>query len=120
MDRRCGPMNRNRIEGDAEPGEQANDREALVTKFRWRKSGGRAVKGCVLKIAIPSKAQKHRPIRKNSSRDSSASPGTGSSALQRISDEVWVHIPPTTNASTEQTMQRTDLSEDAKDIQWPI
>jgi len=48
VDRNCGPMNKNRIEGGAEQGERANGREALVTKFRWRRSGGRAVKECVL------------------------------------------------------------------------
>jgi len=41
-------MNKNRIEGVAEQGERANGREALVTKVRRRRSGGRAVKGCVL------------------------------------------------------------------------
>ena len=48
MERNCEPMNKNRIEGAAEQGERANDREALVTKAEWRKSGGRAVKECVL------------------------------------------------------------------------
>ena len=48
MDRSCGPMNKNWIEGDADQGERASDREALVTKARWRRSGGRAVKECVL------------------------------------------------------------------------
>ena len=48
MDRSCGPMNKNRREGVAEQGERARDREALVTKVRWRRSGGRAVKECVL------------------------------------------------------------------------
>jgi hypothetical protein len=48
VDRSCGPMNKNRIEGVAELGERARDREALVTKVRWRRSGGRAVKECVL------------------------------------------------------------------------
>ena len=48
MDRICGPMNKNRIEGDAEQGERANGREALVTEARWRRSGGRAAKECVL------------------------------------------------------------------------
>jgi len=48
VDRSCGPMNKNRIEGGAEQGERANGREALVTKVRWRRSGGRAVKECVL------------------------------------------------------------------------
>ena len=46
-ERGCGPMNKNRIEGRADQGERATDREALVTKERWRKSGGRAVKECV-------------------------------------------------------------------------
>ena len=41
-------MNKNRIEGVAEQCERAQFREALVTKGRWRRSGGRAVKECVL------------------------------------------------------------------------
>ena len=48
MDRNCGSMNKNRIEGVADQGERASDREALVTKGRWRKFGGRAEKECVL------------------------------------------------------------------------
>jgi len=44
----CEPMNKNRIEGAAEQGERAMSREALVIKARWRKSGGCAVKECVL------------------------------------------------------------------------
>jgi len=44
----CEPMNKNRIEGAAEQGERAYDREALVIKAKWRKSGGCAVKECVL------------------------------------------------------------------------
>jgi hypothetical protein len=48
VERSCGPMNKNRIEGAANQGEWAQDREALVTKGRRRKSGGRAVKECVL------------------------------------------------------------------------
>jgi hypothetical protein len=48
VERNCGPMNKNRIEGGANQGERANNREALVTKGRRRKSGGRAVKKCVL------------------------------------------------------------------------
>ena len=42
------PMNKNRIEGAAEQGERAINREALVIKARWRKSGGCAAKECVL------------------------------------------------------------------------
>ena len=44
----CEPMDKNRIEGVAEQGERAINREALVIKARWRKSGGCAVKECVL------------------------------------------------------------------------
>ncbi len=48
MERSCGPMHKNRIEGAADQGERANNREALVIKGKRRKSGGRAVKECVL------------------------------------------------------------------------
>jgi hypothetical protein len=41
-------MNKNRIEGAAEQGERAMNREALVIKARWRRSGGCAAKECVL------------------------------------------------------------------------
>ena len=39
-----GPMNKNRIPGDVEQGERANDREALMAKARRRRSGGRVSK----------------------------------------------------------------------------
>ena len=42
------PMNKNRIEGVAKQGEWAKDHEALVTKARWRRCGGCAMKVCVL------------------------------------------------------------------------
>ena len=48
MERNCGSMNKNRIQGDANQGERANNREALVIKGRLRRSGGRALKECVL------------------------------------------------------------------------
>ena len=48
MERNCEPMNKNRIEGAAEQGERARDREALVIKAKWRRSGDCAVKVCVL------------------------------------------------------------------------
>ena len=48
MERSCEPMNKNRIEGAAEQGERAMNREALVIKARWRRSGGCAAKECVL------------------------------------------------------------------------
>src|SRR5206468_11417896 len=47
-ERTDGPTNRNRIRGDAEQGERAHDREALVTEARYRKSGGRVGKASVL------------------------------------------------------------------------
>ena len=40
----AGPMNKNRIEGVANQGERAENREALVTKGMRRRFGGRAVK----------------------------------------------------------------------------
>jgi len=46
--RSCGPMNKNRIQGATGQGERARIRKALVTKARRRRSGGRAVKECVL------------------------------------------------------------------------
>ena len=48
MERNCEPMDKNRIEGVAEQGERAKNRKALVIKARWRRSGGCAVKECVL------------------------------------------------------------------------
>ena len=48
-----GPMNKNRIEGAAEQGERARNREALVTKAERRRSGGRAMKECVLTRGDP-------------------------------------------------------------------
>jgi len=48
VERSCGPMNKNRIEGGADQGERARNREALVIKGQRRRSGGRAVKECVL------------------------------------------------------------------------
>jgi hypothetical protein len=41
-------MNKNRIEGVAKQGERAMNRKALVTKARWRRCGGCAMKECVL------------------------------------------------------------------------
>ena len=48
VERNCEPMYKNRIEGVAEQGERARNREALVIKARRRKFGGCAVKECVL------------------------------------------------------------------------
>ena len=49
----CEPMNKNRIEGAAEQGERANDREALVIKAKWRKSGGCVMKECGPYLGTP-------------------------------------------------------------------
>jgi hypothetical protein len=48
VDRNCEPMDKNRIQGAAEQGERARNREALVVKAKRRKSGGCAGKECVL------------------------------------------------------------------------
>ena len=48
VERNGEPMNKNRIEGATGQGERANNREALVVKAKWRRSGGCAVKECVL------------------------------------------------------------------------
>ena len=58
VDRSCGPMDKNRIRGVADQGERANNREALVTKGERRKSGGRAVKECVLTWGDPASCLK--------------------------------------------------------------
>lgn len=41
-------MDKNRIEGAAEQGERAKNREALVTRAKRCRCGGRAMKECVL------------------------------------------------------------------------
>ena len=43
-----GPTDRNRIQGAADQGERAKNREALVANGMRRKSGGRVGKECVL------------------------------------------------------------------------
>ena len=43
-----GPTYRNRIQGAADQGERAKNREALVANGKWRRSGGRVGKECVL------------------------------------------------------------------------
>ena len=78
MERSCEPMNKNRIEGAAEQGERANDREALVIKARWRRSGGCAAKECGLTrgdLALWVKARRLMPEREVSRGCSSPSRG---------------------------------------------
>ena len=48
MERSCLSVDKNRIEGAAKQGERARFREAPVIKAKWCKSGGCAVKECVL------------------------------------------------------------------------
>lgn len=47
------PMDKNRIEGAAEQGEWAENREALVVKARWRRCGGCVVKECGPYLGTP-------------------------------------------------------------------
>ena len=68
MERSCEPMNKNRIEGVAEQGERAMNREALVIKARRRRSGGCAAKECVLTrgdLALWVKARRQRRSEKS-------------------------------------------------------
>ena len=60
------PMNKNRIEGVAEQGERAKNREALVAKAKRRRSGGCAVKECVLTrgdLALCLKGRRRKAVR---------------------------------------------------------
>lgn len=83
MERSCEPMDKNRIEGAAKQGERAKDREALVIKARWRKSGGCAAKECVLTrgdLALWVKARRLMPERE-------VSRGRGSAGSQPMRRE---------------------------------
>jgi len=60
VERSCEPMNKNRIEGAAEQGERAKNREALVIKAKRRKSGGCAAKERVLTWGDPALRRKGR------------------------------------------------------------
>ena len=48
MERSRLSVNKNRIEGGAEQGERAMNREAVVNRARRRRSGGCAAKECIL------------------------------------------------------------------------
>ena len=66
MERNREPMDKNRIQGDADQGERACNREALVVKGRQRKSGGCAGKDCVLTwgdLALCLKGRRCKPER---------------------------------------------------------
>ena len=78
MERSCEPMNKNRIEGAAEQGERASNREALVIEAKRRRSGGCAAKECVLTrgdLALWVKARRCKPEREVSKGRSSSSWG---------------------------------------------
>jgi hypothetical protein len=47
------PRNTNRIEGAAEQGERAINREALVVKAKWRRCGGCVMKECGPYLGMP-------------------------------------------------------------------
>ena len=85
MDRSCGPMNKNWIEGAADRGERAMDREALVIKGKRRRSGGRAVKECVLTWGDLASRPKGRRCR--GSEESAEVVVVGGTARSRISGE---------------------------------
>ena len=71
-------MNKNRIEGAAKQGKRANNREALVTKARWRRCGGCAMKVCVLTwgdLALCLKGRQRKLEREVSKGRSSCKPG---------------------------------------------
>jgi len=87
----CEPMNKNRIEGAAEQGERARDREALVIKAKRRRSGGCAEKECVLTrgdLASCLKGRRGDTEREVSRGHSSCQPGakgrTRRSALRHV------------------------------------
>jgi len=63
-------MNKNRIRGAAEQGERACDREALVVKAKWRKSGGCAGKECVSYLRRSRLAPERATKKKNRSEKS--------------------------------------------------
>ncbi len=73
-------MNKNRIRGTAEQGERAKSREALVAKAMRRKSGGCAVKECVLTrgdLALCLKGQRGNTERKGEALPDVTSDETG-------------------------------------------
>ena len=64
-----GPMNKNRMRGDAAWGERANDREAPMAKMQRRRSGGRDSKVDALTwgdLASCLKGQRGQPRREES------------------------------------------------------
>jgi hypothetical protein len=84
-------MDKNRIEGAVEQGERARNREALVIKARRRKSGGCAVKECVLTwgdLASCLKGRRRKPEREVSRGHSShEAKGRTRRSVKRLVDE---------------------------------
>jgi hypothetical protein len=86
VERNCEPMNKNRIQGAAEQDERAKFREVLVVKAKRRKSGGCAVKECVLTwgdLASCLKGRRRKPEREISRGRSSCSLGEGPNEKER-------------------------------------
>ena len=86
MERNCEPRNTNRIEGAAEQGERARNREALVAKVKRRRSGGCAMKECVLTwgdLASCLKGRRREAEREVSRGRSSRSLGEGPNEKER-------------------------------------
>ena len=87
MERSCEPMNKNRIEGVAEQGERAMNREALVIKARRRKSGGCAAKECVLTRGdLASCLKGRRPMPEREVSRGRSSPSRGPRRLNQKSE----------------------------------
>ena len=61
------PMDKNHIEGVADQGERANDREALVVKERWRKCGGCVMKECGPYLGTPRLVPERATMKKKKS-----------------------------------------------------
>ena len=95
MERSCEPMDKNRIEGAAEQGEWARNREALVIKAKRRKSGGCAVKECVRTwgdLALCRKGRRHQPERevsKGHSSDEARETGGSEGPNEKESLSLW-------------------------------
>ena len=93
VERSREPMDKNRIEGVAEQGERAMNREALVIKAKRRKSGGCAAKECVLTWGDPAlclKGQRHWPEQEVSSGRSSRQHGTKGQTRRSVEGHVDV------------------------------
>ena len=86
MERNCEPMYKNWIEGVAEQGERARNREALVVEAKRRKSGGCAAKECVLTwgdLVLCLKGRRCEPEREVSRGRSSPILGEGPNEKER-------------------------------------